>query len=147
MKKIFLIFILLVSCSSSSSSEMTTVPIKELTYQNLDGEFVNENLTNKNTIIVFWADYWGTCRQELPVLEANIDKLIEEYDVLALAHSDLVSTNSWVKNNLNGVLNIGLSTQEIRDKYKVIGQPITIILDQNGEVIYREYGYIPVNGF
>jgi len=147
MKKLVLIFILLVSCTSTSSSEMTTAPIMELTYQNLDGEFVNENLTNKNTIIVFWADYWGTCRQELPVLEANIDKLIEEYDVLALAHSDLVSTNSWVKNNLNGVLNIGLSTQEIRDKYKVIGQPITIILDQNGEVIYREYGYIPVNGF
>ena len=147
MKKLVLIFILLVSCTSTSSSEMTTAPIMELTYQNLDGEFVNENLTNKNTIIVFWADYWGTCRQELPVLEANIDKLIEEYDVLALAHSDLTSTNSWVKNNLNGVLNIGLSTQEIRDKYKVIGQPITIILDQNGEVIYREYGYIPVNGF
>jgi len=147
MKKLVLIFILLVSCTSTSSSEMATAPIMELTYQNLDGEFVNENLTNKNTIIVFWADYWGTCRQELPVLEANIDKLIEEYDVLALAHSDLASTNSWVKNNLNGVLNIGLSTQEIRDKYKVIGQPITIILDQNGEVIYREYGYIPVNGF
>ena len=147
MKKLVLIFILLVSCTSTSSSEMATAPIMELTYQNLDGEFVNENLTNKKTIIVFWADYWGTCRQELPVLEANIDKLIEEYDVLALAHSDLVSTNSWVKNNLNGVLNIGLSTQEIRDKYKVIGQPITIILDQNGEVIYREYGYIPINGF
>ena len=147
MKKLVLIFILLVSCTSTSSSEMTTAPIMELTYQNFDGEFVNENLTNKNTIIVFWADYWGTCRQELPVLEANIDKLVEEYDVLALAHSDLASTNSWVKNNLNGVLNIGLSTQEIRDKYKVIGQPLTIILDQNGEVIYREYGYIPVNGF
>ena len=147
MKKLVLIFILLVSCTSTSSREMATAPIMELTYQNLDGEFVNENLTNKNTIIVFWADYWGTCRQELPVLEANIDKLIEEYDVLALAHSDLVSTNSWVKNNLNGILNIGLSTKEIRDKYKVIGQPLTIILDQNGEVIYREYGYIPVNGF
>ena len=147
MKKLVLIFILLVSCTSTSSSEMTTAPIMELTYQNLDGELVNEDLTNKNTIIVFWADYWGTCRQELPVLEANIDKLIEEYDVLALAHSDLVSTNSWVKNNLNGILNIGLSTKETRDKYKVIGQPLTIILDQNGEVIYREYGYIPVNGF
>ena len=147
MKKIVLIFILLVSCTSSSSSEMTTVPIKELTYQNLDGEFVNENLTNKSTIIVFWADYWGTCRQELPVLEDNIDKLIKEYDVLALAHSDLVSTNSWVKNNLNGILKIGLSTKEMRDKYNVIGQPLTIILDQNGEVVYREYGYIPVNGF
>ncbi len=57
MKKLVLIFILLVSCTSTSSSEMDTAPIMELTYQNLDGEFVNENLTNKNTIIVFWADY------------------------------------------------------------------------------------------
>ena len=147
MKILVLIFLFLVCCSSTTSSEIATAPIMELTYQNLDGEFVSENLTNKNTIIVFWADYWGTCRQELPVLEANIDKLIEEYDVLALAHSDLISTNSWVKNNLNGILKIGLSTKEIRDKYKVIGQPLTIILDQNGEVVYREYGYIPVNGF
>ncbi len=57
MKKLVLIFILLVSCKSTSSSEMTTAPIMELTYQNLDGELVNEDLTNKNTIIVFWADY------------------------------------------------------------------------------------------
>ena len=57
MKKLVLIFILLVSCKSTSSSEMTNAPIMELTYQNLDGELVNEDLTNKNTIIVFWADY------------------------------------------------------------------------------------------
>ena len=57
MKKLFLIFIFLVYCSSTTSSEITNTPIVELTYQNLDGEFVSENLTNKNTIIVFWADY------------------------------------------------------------------------------------------
>ena len=57
MKKLVLIFIFLVCCTSTTSSEITTNPIMELTYQNLDGEFVNENLTNKNTIIVFWADY------------------------------------------------------------------------------------------
>ena len=57
MKKIITIFILLASCTSTSSSETTTAPIMELTYQNLDGNLVNEDLTNKNTIIVFWADY------------------------------------------------------------------------------------------
>ena len=57
MKKLFLIFIFLASCTFTSSSEMTSAPIMELTYQNLDGELVNEDLTNKNTIIVFWADY------------------------------------------------------------------------------------------
>tara|TARA_B100001175_G_C18882083_1_gene344841 strand:- start:281 stop:454 length:174 start_codon:yes stop_codon:yes gene_type:complete len=57
MKKLILIFIFLVSCTSTSSSEITSDLIMELTYQNLDGEFINENLTNKNTVIVFWADY------------------------------------------------------------------------------------------
>ena len=146
MKKIVLIFIFLVSCTTTSNSEMHTASIIQLTYQNLDGEFVSEDLTNKNTIIVFWADYWGICRQELPVLEANLDNLIEEYDVLALAHSDITSTNSWVNNNLQGILNVGISTPEIRDMYKVIGQPLTIILNKKGEIIFREYGYIPLDG-
>tara|TARA_B100002052_G_scaffold32008_1_gene24785 strand:- start:192 stop:365 length:174 start_codon:yes stop_codon:yes gene_type:complete len=57
MKILVLIFLFLVCCSSTTSSEIATAPIMELTYQNLDGEFVSENLTNKNTIIVFWADY------------------------------------------------------------------------------------------
>ena len=36
MKKLVLIFILLVSCTSTSSSEMTTAPIVDLIYQNLE---------------------------------------------------------------------------------------------------------------
>mgnify|MGYP002845563563 FL=1 len=147
MKKLIFIFIFLTSCSLTSSNEVETIPIVELTYQNLDGEFVSEDLTNKETIIVFWADYWGICRQELPVLEANLDNLLKNYDVIALAHSDLDSTNYWVNNNLNGILQIGISTNEIRDEYKVIGQPLTIILNTDGEIIFREYGYIPTNDF
>ena len=147
MKKLIFIFIFLTSCSLTSSNEVATIPIVELTYQNLDGEFVSEDLTNKETIIVFWADYWGICRQELPVLEANLDNLLKNYDVIALAHSDLDSTNYWVNNNLTGKLQIGISTNEIRDEYKVIGQPLTIILNTDGEVIFREYGYIPNKDF
>ena len=147
MKKMILFFIFLMSCSLNSSNEVESIPIVELPYQNLDGQFVSENLTNKNTIIVFWADYWGICRQELPVLEANLDNLLKNYDVIALAHSDLDSTNYWVNNNLTGKLQIGISTSEIRDQYKVIGQPLTIILNTDGEIIFREYGYIPTKDF
>jgi hypothetical protein len=66
MKK--LIFLLLISfCSAPSSvvnenndmqitdTESTTGKI--LTYKNELGEFVDEDLTNKNTLVVFWADY------------------------------------------------------------------------------------------
>ena len=147
MKKLILLFILFTFCSSPINSDFSDEFITEITYQNLDGEYVNEDLTNKKTIIVFWADYWGSCRQELPVLEANLNNFNDEYDVIALAHSDINSTNSWVRNNLKNILTIGISTQEIRDKYKVIGQPITIILNEKGEIIFREYGYIPVTDF
>jgi len=57
MKKMIFIFIFLISCSLTSSNEVETIPILELNYQNLNGEFVSEDITNKETIIVFWADY------------------------------------------------------------------------------------------
>ena len=65
MKK--LIFILIFSfCSSSSVSQDISVQENEdtvavssttLTYLNQNGEEVIEDLTNKKTLIVFWADY------------------------------------------------------------------------------------------
>jgi len=147
MKKYIVIFILLIYCTSTSNNILDNDPVLELNYQSLDGQYVTENISDKNTIIIFWADYWGICRQELPVLEANLDDLLKKYDVIALAHSDLESTNYWVENNLIGTLNIGISTAELRDEYKVIGQPLTIILNTEGEIIFREYGYIPTTDF
>ena len=66
MKK--LIFLLLISFCSAPSSVVNenndmqitdTESTKEiiLTYKNELGEFVDEDLTNKNTLVVFWADY------------------------------------------------------------------------------------------
>jgi len=57
MKKIILISILFTFCSSPTNSDISNDFITEITYQNLDGEYINEDLTNKKTIIVFWADY------------------------------------------------------------------------------------------
>ena len=57
MKKIILISILLTYCSSSTNTDLSNEFNTEITYQNLDGEYINEDLTNKKTIIVFWADY------------------------------------------------------------------------------------------
>jgi hypothetical protein len=66
MKK--LIFLLLISfCSAPSSvvnenndmqiTDTESTKEKILTYKNELGEFVDEDLTNKNTLVVFWADY------------------------------------------------------------------------------------------
>tara|TARA_B110000003_G_scaffold226111_1_gene227035 strand:+ start:642 stop:839 length:198 start_codon:yes stop_codon:yes gene_type:complete len=65
MKKI--VFILIFSfCSSSSATQDIAIEESEdtfavssttLTYLNQNGEEVIEDLTNKKTLIVFWADY------------------------------------------------------------------------------------------
>ena len=79
----------------------------------------------------------------MPLLENNLDTLSDEYNVIALAHSDVEPTMEWVKNNLNGELVIGFSTKDLRDNLQVVGQPITIIFDTNGNIESREFGYIP----
>ena len=146
-----LVFILLFAfCSYGSDSTIdestqssASSNIKELVYEDTTGTMVNVDLTNKKTLVVFWADYWGLCREELPLLEANLATISENYNVIALAHSDKDSTMTWVSENLVGELEIGFSTPELRDNLKIIGQPISVIFDTDGTILLREYGYVP----
>ena len=160
MKRYLSVFIiLLISCSFSANEEMennllevvaeSTNAITETTFDYLDTSesVVTENFTDKKTIIIFWADYWGICRQELPVVEKYLADLTDEYDVIALAHSQYEPTMEWVNENLNGELTIGFSTPELRDYFKIVGQPISIVLDTNGEIISRTYGEIDLTNF
>ena len=80
-------------------------------------------------------------------MEAELENLEGEYDVIALAHSEYAPTLEWVKENLNGNLRIGFSTPQLRDYFKVVGQPITIVLDTNGEIIFRDFGEIKFTDF
>ena len=149
MRKAIIILLLLSFCSSETNSSdapalsVAASSIDELVYEDPNGNLVNEDLTNKKTLVVFWADYWGICREELPLLEANLAAVSQNYDVIALAHSDVDSTMSWVSENLKGEITIGFSTSDMRDKLKIIGQPISIIIDTDGNIILREYGYVP----
>ena len=79
----------------------------------------------------------------MPLLEANLATIEQNYDVIALAHSDKDSTMSWVEENLKGEITIGFSTSEMRDNLKIIGQPISLIIDTDGNILSREYGYVP----
>ncbi len=149
MRKAIIILLLLSFCSSGTNSSdapalsVAASSIDELVYEDPNGNLVNEDLTNKKTLVVFWADYWGICREELPLLEANLAAVSKNYDVIALAHSDVDSTMSWVSENLKGEITIGFSTSEMRDDLKIIGQPISVIIDTDGSILSREYGYVP----
>ena len=151
MKKFIFLFLVFVACSQVAEVEnadpVNVISDTSFTYINTDLVEDSEDFTNKKTIIVFWADYWSICRQELPVLEAELENLTSEYDVIALAHSEYSPTLDWVNENLNGKLKIGFSTPQLRDYFKVVGQPITLVLDTNGEIILREFGEIKFTNF
>tara|TARA_B100002019_G_scaffold110663_1_gene95180 strand:- start:377 stop:568 length:192 start_codon:yes stop_codon:yes gene_type:complete len=63
MRKVITILILLSFCSSGSNSSdapalsVAASSINELVYEDPNGNLVNEDLTNKKTLVVFWADY------------------------------------------------------------------------------------------
>jgi len=61
MKKIIFLFLLLAFCSQNTEEEVSSseLPINEIsfTYINSDIEIAKEDFTDKQTIIVFWADY------------------------------------------------------------------------------------------
>ena len=79
----------------------------------------------------------------MPLLEANLATVSQNFNVIALAHSDKDSTMTWISENLVGELKIGFSTPEMRDSLKIIGQPISLIIDTDGSILSREYGYVP----
>ena len=150
MRKSLVLILLFAFCSYGSDStidESTQISsnsnMEVLVYEDTTGTMINVDLTNKKTLVVFWADYWGICREELPLLEENLATISENYNVIALAHSNKDSTMTWVSENLNGELEIGFSTSELRDSLKIIGQPISIIFDTDGTILLREYGYVP----
>ena len=150
MRKSLVLILLFAFCSYGSDStidESTQISsnsnMEVLVYEDTTGTMINVDLTNKKTLVVFWADYWGICREELPLLEENLATISENYNVIALAHSSKDSTMTWVSENLNGELEIGFSTSELRDSLKIIGQPISIIFDTDGSILLREYGYVP----
>ena len=150
MRKSLALILLFSFCSYGSDSAIddsnqssTNSNMEVLVYEDTTGTMVNVDLTNKKTLVVFWADYWGICREELPLLEANLATISENYNVIALAHSDKDSTMTWVSENLIGELEIGFSTPELRDSLKIIGQPISVIFDTDGTILLREYGYVP----
>ena len=84
MKRFLPIFIILfITCSYGASEEqegeiLEAMPessgaITASTFEYIDTSeaIVAENFTDKKTIIIFWADYWGVCRRELPVFSVE----------------------------------------------------------------------------
>ncbi|MDC0105026.1 TlpA family protein disulfide reductase [Bacteroidia bacterium] len=154
MKKIFTLFILLVSATAfsqtDSSKQESTGTLPDVTLKNVDGEDVNiadYGTNGKITIISFWATWCKPCIKELKNVNSLLDEWIEEYDVELVAVSVDDSRNAVkVKptvNALNWDFDVLLDPNgDLQRAMNVANPPVTFLIDQEGNIVYTHTGYV-----
>jgi len=131
-----------------STTAKQTLP--GVTLKNTEGKNVDVSEYAKNgkiTIISFWATWCKPCIKELRNLNDLLDDWIEDYNVELVAVSVDDSRNSArVKPFSDGQgwdFDILLDPNgELQRDLNVTNPPVTLLVDQNGKIVYTHTGYL-----
>ncbi len=141
------VFILCTLFALSLSAQHTKLP--EITVQDLSGKKINIQEYSENgkiTVINFWATWCVPCKKELDNITELYPEWTEKYNMELLAVSiddprsarrvkPMVDAKGWefeVLLDQNSDLKRALNFQTV---------PYTVILDENGGVVYSHGGY------
>jgi peroxiredoxin len=157
MKKFFLLLAMagLASFTLKAQETPQTEPKKEgepmpsIVLKDLDGKEVDlKTLANsgKVTIISFWATWCAPCKKELDNMNEVIDEWREKYNVQLIGISIDDSRNAMkVKPFVQGkkwdftvLLDVNQDTKRSLNFPNV---PYTLLIDQNGNIVYKHLGY------
>ena len=154
MKKIFTLFILLVSATAfsqtDSSKQESTGTLPDVTLKNVDGEDVNiadYGTNGKITIISFWATWCKPCKKELNTIAEAYEDWQDETGVKLVAVSidnsrsmakvaPYVNASDWdyeVYIDPNGDLKRALGISTV---------PHTFLLNSKKEIVWQHKGYV-----
>lgn len=110
--------------------ELTTMTGKKISLKSLKGS---------PSVLVFWSAYCVDCEEEAP----HINKLAEDFKSAGLKVLG-INIGESVARTLGGIKDFGIKYDVARDegrkvtrKYKVIGTPTVIFLDEKGIVKYN----------
>ncbi len=149
MKRVFFLFFLSSAFSFSCLSAQKTIP--DITVRSLDGKPVkirDYTHAGKVTVMSFWATWCAPCKRELDAMVELYPDWQEKYgaQVLAISIDDqrqlpkvgpMAAAQGWpfkILNDAGFQLKNALNIQPI---------PHTILVDQNGNVVYEHTGYLP----
>lgn len=142
---IFIFAIAFVSNAQSKGQQLPGIEIKDLSGNSVDISEYSEN--NKLTIISFWATWCVPCKKELNNISELYEEWVEDYDVELVAISIDDSRNmAKVKTYINGqgwdfeVLLDANSDLKRALNFQTV--PFTLLVDQDGNIVYRHTGYV-----
>ncbi|MFT4759855.1 MAG: cytochrome c biogenesis protein CcmG/thiol:disulfide interchange protein DsbE [Paraglaciecola sp.] len=124
-------------------------PLPDAEVKTLEGETLNlQDLgkSGKITVISFWATWCKPCNNELDAIAELYEDWQEEYDMELVAITidtrrafakvpGWVETKRWDYRVLHG------NETEMQTAFNFQTIPQTILVDQNGNVVYRHNGY------
>lgn len=141
----------LTSPVGNTSNEPTEEPFYawDFTLTSLEGEeYTLSEMKGQWVLINFWATYCGPCVDEMPALQAIADQYPEELTVLAINQRESADLVRAFKNTLDLQFPLLLNPDDTTLlNYQVIGLPQTIVVDPNGEIVWRQFGPVELATF
>lgn len=154
MKKIFALLIIGLSLQTASfaqteekkseGSEFPQITLKDMAGQDFDLKKHTQN--GKLTIISFWATWCSPCKKELDNMADLLEDWKKNYNVQLVAISIDDSRNAMkVKPFVDGkkwkfdvLLDVN---QDTRRSLNYPNVPYTLLVDANGNIVYKHSGY------
>lgn len=118
-------------------------PAFELT--SLDGKkFTQNDLTNKVTLMVFWASSCGTCKKELPKISGLQQKMEKQgFQVLAVGFADAEADIRKYVTAHPHTFNFPVlydTGDRVATQWGVRGTPTLFLIDKKGQIVISHLG-------
>ena len=138
-------YALLIAGSFSFAQELPSLTLKDLDGNNTD---LNTLVQGENVFVFsFWATWCVPCINELDAISEVYEDWQDSYDVQLVAVSiDNARTAYKVKTYVDGqdwdYLVLLDKNQELRQSLNFQTVPYTLLLNKDGEIVYRHQGYV-----
>ncbi len=154
--KIF--FTLVFACTVALAGAQDSTAVKTLPsviLKDMNGNPVDISSYGKSgkiTVISFWATWCGPCKKELKNINEYLEEWQDLYNMQLVAVSTDDSRNTVkVKPFVNGqgwTFDVLLDVnQDLMRALNAPNVPFTVIIDQNGNIVYTHLGYQPGDEF
>ena len=144
---LLLLVFTLITCEQNNAQTHGAdgLPIaKDFTLKTLDGkkEVSLRDLKGKAVVLNFWATWCAPCREEMPLFERTWRE-VDQKDLVFIGvdvMDDSESALKFIKTLDLSYMNLFDPSGEIANKYGVIGLPVTLFINKEGNISHKKIG-------